>query len=101
VITLLNGLPDTVVGIEATGEVTAEDYNQTLVPAIQEQRDKHGRIRLLYVLGEQYEGYTSGALWADEKLFDKHPFSFEKIAVANRRHLDPTRRQSLRLDDSG
>ena len=81
-IKLLENLPDTVVGIEATGEVTAEDYNLTIRPAIQRQREKYGKIRLLYVLGDEYEGYTAGGLWSDEKLFDKHLFSWEKIAIA-------------------
>jgi hypothetical protein len=81
-LTPLEDLPDNVVGIEATGEVTTEDYKQTLLPAIERQREKYDKVRLLYVLGDQYDGYSGGALWEDEKLFDRHPFSWEKIAVA-------------------
>lgn len=81
-ITLLENLPDNVLGVEATGEVTGEDYKETLVPAIESQREKYGKVRLLCVLGGEYEGFTVGALWEDEKLIDKHPFSWEKIAIA-------------------
>ena len=38
-------------------------------------------MRLLYVLDDQHD-FTTGALWEDEKLFDRHPLSFAKIAVA-------------------
>jgi hypothetical protein len=82
VITVLENLPDNVVGVEASGKVTADDYRKTLVPAIERQREKHGKVRMLYVIGDDFDGFTAGALWQDERIFDRHPLSFEKIAVA-------------------
>jgi len=80
-ITLLKDLPDDVLGVEASGEITADDYKQTLLPALAQHREAHGKVRLLYVLDDQHD-FTTGALWEDEKLFDRHPLSFAKVAVA-------------------
>jgi hypothetical protein len=79
-ITLLDNLPDSVLGIEASGEITRADYTQTLEPAFEELRQRYGKVRLLYVLDDKHD-FTAGALWEDERLFDRHPFSFEKVAV--------------------
>ena len=79
-ITLLEGLPDDVLGVEASGEITSDDYKRTLLPALAQHREAHGKVRLLYVLDDDHD-FTTGALWQDERLFDRHPLSFAKIAV--------------------
>ena len=78
---LLNDLPDQVVGVKATGEVTAQDYQNTLVPAVEERLARHKRVRLLYVLGEAFTGFTGAAAWEDAKVGMRHFASFERIAV--------------------
>lgn len=80
-ITRLADLPDNVLGLEVKGDLTSDDYKETLAPAIEEQRKKHDKIRLLVVLGDEFKGFTAGALVQDEKLLDINLFSFEKIAV--------------------
>jgi hypothetical protein len=79
-ITLLDNLPDAVLGVQAAGEITRDDYTQTLSPLFEEHLKRHGKVRLLYVLDDEHD-FTAGALWEDERLFDRHPFSFEKVAV--------------------
>lgn len=78
---LLNDLPDRVVGVKAIGEVTAQDYQDTLVPAVEEKLARHRRVRLLYVLGEAFTGFTGAAAWEDAKIGMRHFASFERIAV--------------------
>jgi hypothetical protein len=80
-IELIEGLPDGVVGLEAVGEVTAEDYEDVAMPAIDSARQRREKLRLLCVLGERFSGYTAGAMWDDTKLGLRHPFSWERIAV--------------------
>lgn len=80
-ITRLTDLPDNVLGLEVTGELTSDDYRETLGPALKEHREKYDKVRLLAVLGDEFEGFTGGALWQDEKLLDTNFFSFERIAV--------------------
>jgi hypothetical protein len=79
-IALLDNLPDAVLGVEAAGEITRDDYTQTLRPAFEEHLQRYGKVRVLYVLDDDHD-FAVGALWEDEKLFDRHPFSFEKVAV--------------------
>lgn len=74
-------LPDRVLGLKARGEVTADDYKTTVVPAIEEKLTQFHRVRLLYVLGEEFEGYSGRAAWEDAKVGMKHFTSFERIAV--------------------
>jgi hypothetical protein len=80
-IELMSGLPDNVLGLSASGEVTAQDYERTLIPAIEERIKRHGKVRVLYHLGPAFTGYSMGAMWDDAKVGMSHLFDFEKIAV--------------------
>jgi hypothetical protein len=78
---LIPGLPDNVVGVRAAGEVEDDDYEDVLVPAIDEALKTNDKIRLLYVLGSEFTGYDHEAAWDDTKL-GFHTFnSYAKIAV--------------------
>lgn len=80
-IELIPDLPDNTLGLEAKGEVTGEDYEQVVIPAVHELRESHEKVRLLYVLGPEFEGFTAAAMWDDTKVGLEHPFSWERIAV--------------------
>jgi SpoIIAA-like len=80
-IELIPGLPDNVLGIEASGEVTGEDYEQVVIPAVHRHVEGGGKIRLLYLLGTEFDGFTAAAMWDDTKVGMGHPFSWERIAV--------------------
>lgn len=80
-ITLIPDLPENVIGITASGEVTADDYETVLIPVIESTLKKHKGIRILYQLGPEFTGFTSGAMWDDMKLGIGHLKSWEKIAV--------------------
>ena len=80
-IEVMTDLPDRVLGLRAHGEVSAQDYKAVLVPAIEEKLTQHKKARLLYVLGDDFEGYTSGAAWEDAKVGMKHLTDFERVAV--------------------
>jgi hypothetical protein len=78
---LLDDLPDDVIGVRAIGEVDDDDYEDVLVPAIEDRLTRHDKIRLLYVLGEEFTGYDDGAAWEDAKLGLKTFNSYDKMAV--------------------
>lgn len=80
-LTKLIDLPGNVLGIEGTGKVTAEDYQTVLVPALEEKLREVHKVRLLYVLGEGFDGYTGAAAWEDTKVGLRHLTRFERIAV--------------------
>jgi hypothetical protein len=80
-ITLLEDLPDGVVGLRASGEVTAEDYRDVMVPALDEALARGG-VRLLYVLDEHTK-FSPGALFADAKVAVRHLKGWERLAVVS------------------
>src|SRR5262245_1178854 len=76
----LTGLPEGVIGFEAVGEVHSSDYTDVLVPAI-EQAAKDGDIRLVYVFGERFGGYSAGATWQDAKVGMHHVHAWKRVAL--------------------
>jgi SpoIIAA-like len=79
----ISALPENVVGFVAEGDVTAEDYEQRLVPAIERALASHDKIRLLYVLGSDFTGYSGRAIWDDGKVGMQHLTRWERIAVVS------------------
>jgi hypothetical protein len=77
-LTLIEGLPTNVLGIEATGKITHQDYRDTLIPQA-EARISKGPIRMLYVL--RSDDFALGALWDDNSFGFKHWHDFSHIAV--------------------
>ena len=80
-IRLLRGMPAGVVGLEAIDDVEKEDYENVLVPAVEQALADHGKVRLVYVLGNEFDDYESDAVWEDLKLGARYPASFERVAV--------------------
>ena len=78
----LKGMPPGVIGLEAVGRVTDEDYQDVLLPAVTAALER-GDLRLLYLLGEEFDSYTASAVWADTKMFARHPRGWEKVAVVS------------------
>ncbi len=77
------GLPDDVVGIEATGEVGRDDYEQVLLPAVDAAHAQHEKVSLLYVLGPEFTGYSAGAFWGDAKFGLEHWTGWDRIAIVS------------------
>ncbi len=74
-------MPAGTIGFQARGRVTGEDYDTVLVPALSAAIEA-GPVRLLYVLGDDFESYAPGALWSDTRLWSGHMKGWERIAVA-------------------
>ncbi len=77
----ISGLPDNALGFVASGEVAADDYRWALVPAIEEKLRKMERVRMLYVLGDSFKGFTGAAAWQDAVVGLKHLTRFSRIAI--------------------
>lgn len=80
-IDLMGGLPDNVLGFSAKGKVTADDYENVVIPAVEKKLERHEKIRCLYHIGEEFEGYEAGAMWDDAKVGLGHFAAWEKIAI--------------------
>lgn len=69
------------IGFSASGEVTAEDYESVLIPAVEELLKREKKIRFLYHLGSEFTGFTVGAMWDDTKIGFRHLSAWERIAL--------------------
>ncbi len=77
---LIEGLPPDIMAIEAVGEVTHEDYRNTLFPKAKAMMAKCP-IKMLYVVGNEFTGFDLEALWDDTEFGIKHWHDFSQIAV--------------------
>jgi len=75
----LDDMPDGVIGLEASGEVSADDYRDVMGPSLTSALESGG-VRLLYVVAEHTK-FTAGAAFADAKLGLGHLKGWERIAV--------------------
>jgi hypothetical protein len=82
-LSIIQGMPDNVVAVNASGKVTGEDYDNVLIPAIEDKLKQQAKIRLLYVLGPDFSGFTAGAMWDDAKIGIRHLTAYEKIGVVS------------------
>lgn len=80
-IELIEGLGSGVVGARAVGEVSAEDYESTLIPAVDAVLAVNDKVRMLFVLGSEFEGYEADAALDDARMGLHHWRDFERIAV--------------------
>jgi hypothetical protein len=94
--TAINDMPEGANGFAASGVVTRADSRDALEPTIGSVLAGGGRVRLLYVAGDDFDGYAAG-LPLDESVFGSRHFTdFEKIAVVS--DACPLRRAVRALD---
>ena len=75
-IELIHGLPKNVVGITTRGRVTREDWDDVLLPAMEEALRQHEKVRLYYEIASRYPGAGWDAL-------DLATDRLERIAVVS------------------
>jgi hypothetical protein len=75
-------MPPGTIGVEATGTVSEEDLERVLEPALTDALARH-EVRLLFVLGEEFESFSGGAAWSQGKLWAKHLKGWERVAVVS------------------
>ena len=78
---LIPDLPTNVVGLIASGHVTADDYERVAIPAVEAALKSHPRIRMIYQVPADFDGFAPGAVWDDVKMGMGHFTAWERIAV--------------------
>ncbi|MFD2174499.1 STAS/SEC14 domain-containing protein [Rhodobacter lacus] len=81
--TLIEGFPADVLALEAHGKIDHDAYVTDLIPALEARLKAEGRLKLLYALGEDFEGFTAGAMFEDGKVGLLHLGDFARIAVVS------------------
>ena len=85
-LSLLHELPSNVVGVQATGVVSKEDYETVLLPALAELYKRTGTVSLLLQLETELHNYTTGAWVEDAKLGIKYFMKWRKVAIVSRKN---------------
>jgi hypothetical protein len=78
---LLEGFPHDVVAVKAQGIITSQDYNDILVPLVDERLKTHDRLKFLFLLDEGFDSYSGAAAWDDARFGLSHWKDFSKIAL--------------------
>ncbi len=80
-IRVLDGMPEGVLGFEASGKLTAEDYTKVLGPALEAAGAGPGKIRVLLDFSDEFDGMEGGAVWQDLKMGVRDLNGWERIAL--------------------
>ncbi|MGA9442614.1 MAG: STAS/SEC14 domain-containing protein [Methyloceanibacter sp.] len=80
-IELLKGFPSNVVAIACHGDVSRQDYDDVLIPAVEKALQSNNKVRMLYEVAPDFAGYDAGAAWEDFKTGMEHFSKWDRIAV--------------------
>jgi len=70
-----------VFGIKVSGKITAQEYEEVIIPRVDAIIQEHGKARFMWVLDDGFQGAEAGAMWDDTKFGLKHRHDFEKVAL--------------------
>jgi hypothetical protein len=82
-LTIINDLPDNVLGVSGEGKITGKDYETVLIPAISEKFKTNKKLRMLYHLGDNFNGFDLSAMLDDAKMGMKHLSAWDRIALVS------------------
>jgi len=74
-------VPPHVVAFEATGDVTKDDFINTVHPAVQKAIKETDELNYLLVLKTDIANFTAGAWWQDAVLGIKHLSKWRRAAI--------------------
>ncbi|MEM8630008.1 MAG: STAS/SEC14 domain-containing protein [Pseudomonadota bacterium] len=80
---ILDGFSADVLAIAAHGKITTEDYETVLIPKFEAILKGEGRVKMLFVFGEDFAGYSAGAAWDDTKFGFLHMRDLAALAVVS------------------
>jgi hypothetical protein len=78
---VLEGFAEDVLAIAAHGRITRQDYEDVLMPAFEQKVAAKGKVKVLFVMGEDFTGYSAGAAWDDAKFGFLHMRELAALAV--------------------
>lgn len=84
---IIKDMPGNILGITAKGKITAKDYETILMPAVKKKVKAHKKVRMLYQLGEDFTGFSMGAMMDDAKIGMKFLKAWERVAFVSDHEL--------------
>lgn len=81
-IEILTGSEGNILGVKASGQLTDEDYEKVLIPRLEEVIFRDRRVRVIFVVAEDFEGFGVKAILEDVKFgLVEGGFHLEKLAL--------------------
>lgn len=80
-IEVLTEFPPTVMGFACKSQMTREDYEHVLTPAVGQALAHYQKVRLYFRIDPDFAGVEPSALWEDLKLGMEYLFRWDRIAV--------------------
>ncbi|MFY9655390.1 MAG: STAS/SEC14 domain-containing protein [Methylocystis sp.] len=82
----LRDFPADTVAVRCSGFVTKADYDQVLVPEVEQALKTNERLRLYYEIAPDFSGISTGAMWEDFWVGMQHLRRWKRIAVVTDVH---------------
>lgn len=79
----LKGFPGNVLAFACHGQVTQQDYEAVLVPAVEATLKTHEKVRLYYETAADFTGIEAGAVLEDTKVGLDHLGRWERFALVS------------------
>jgi hypothetical protein len=70
-----------VIGVKISGKLTAQEYEEVIIPRVEAILQAHDKARFMWLLDDSFQGAEAGAVWDDTKFGLKHRKDFEKLAL--------------------
>lgn len=79
----IENLPDTMIGFTIHKGLSASDYQNELLPALETQSAKGSALRLLLVTGSDFAGTDVGTAMGGQPFRRSEPLQFKSIAIVS------------------
>lgn len=80
-LTVIQNLPDHLLGVRASGEVSKDDLKNVLLPGLESLSERYKEIYYLLVLETDVQNFTAGAWIQDLIAGVKHFTGWKKMAI--------------------
>lgn len=82
-ISIIKDVPENIVAFRATGDVNKADYENVVIPAIDDLVKLKGKINFMLVLDTSLGNFTISALFKDLSVGLKHFTKWHKMAIVS------------------
>ena len=77
----LEGTPSSIAAFRASGEVTKEDFEKIVIPAVNEVIARTGELNYLMVIDTPLKNFSAGAWWKDALMGLKKLTKWRRAAI--------------------
>jgi SpoIIAA-like len=79
----IKGLDENVAAFRVTGEVTRENYDDVILPVVDDIKNKYDHFNFLLIIDTSVKNYTTGAWFEDFLMSLKNITRFRRMALVS------------------